>query len=207
MEDSLRYVLTVNAPESKDNDFTWKDFQARNNNELVAILGNFINRVLVLTHKYYLGIVPKQIDKNCKDFKIINEIFSYPEKISKSLDNFKFREGINTLLDLARLGNKYLAEEEPWKLIKLGKEERVSEIMFISLQTCAMLAILSEPFLPKTSKKLENILNLKRIDWNHISKTKFLINPDQRINEPELIFRKIEDEEIEKQLNKLKGSD
>jgi methionyl-tRNA synthetase len=206
MEDSLRYVLTVNAPESKDNDFTWKDFQARNNNELVAILGNFINRVLVLTHKYYQGIVPKQIDEKCKDFKIINEIFSYPEKISKSLDNFKFREGINTLLNLARLGNKYLAEEEPWKQIKLGKEERVSEIMFISLQTCAMLAILSEPFLPKTSKKLENILNLKRIDWNHISKTKFLINSGQLINEPELIFRKIEDEEIEKQLNKLKGS-
>jgi methionyl-tRNA synthetase len=206
MEDSLRYVLTVNAPESKDNDFTWKDFQARNNNELVAILGNFINRVLVLTHKYYQGIVPKQIDEKCKDFKIINEIFSYPEKISKSLDNFKFREGINTLLNLARLGNKYLAEEEPWKQIKLGKEERVSEIMFISLQTCAMLAILSEPFLPKTSKKLENILNLKRIDWNHISKTKFLINSGHLINEPELIFRKIEDEEIEKQLNKLKGS-
>ena len=206
LEDSLRYVLTVNAPESKDNDFTWKDFQARNNNELVAILGNFINRVLVLTHKYYQGIVPKQIDENCEDFKILDEIFSYPEKISKSLDNYKFREGINTFLDLARLGNKYLAEKEPWKLIKLGNKERVSEIMFISLQTCAMLTVLSEPFLPKTSKKLEKILNLKRINWNHITKTKFLINSEHIINEPELIFRKIEDEEIEKQLNKLKGS-
>ena len=118
MQDSLRYTLTVNAPETKDNDFTWKDFQARNNNELVAILGNFINRVLVLTHKYYNGVVPNEINKDNEDRDILNEVFEYPDIISKSLDKFKFRDGINSLINLARLGNKYLAEKEPWKLIK-----------------------------------------------------------------------------------------
>ena len=204
MQDSLRYTLTVNAPETKDNDFTWKDFQARNNNELVAILGNFINRVLVLTHKYYNGVVPNEINKDNEDRDILNEVFEYPDIISKSLDKFKFRDGINSLINLARLGNKYLAEKEPWKLIKQNQDLRVSEIMFISLQICAMLAVLSEPFLPKSSEKIYGIMNLKKIKWNEIEKNKYLISPNEVVNAPELIFRKIEDDEIEKQLKKLK---
>ena len=204
MQDSLRYTLTVNAPETKDNDFTWKDFQARNNNELVAILGNFINRVLVLTHKYYNGVVPNEINKDNEDRDILNEVFEYPDIISKSLDKFKFRDGINSLINLARLGNKYLAEKEPWKLIKQNQDLRVSEIMFISLQICAKLAVLSEPFLPKSSEKIYGIMNLKKIKWNEIEKNKYLISPNEVVNAPELIFRKIEDDEIEKQLKKLK---
>ena len=131
MQDSLRYTLTVNAPETKDNDFTWKDFQARNNNELVAIFGNFINRVLVLTHKYYNGVVPNEINKDNEDRDILNEVFEYPDIISKSLDKFKFRDGINSLINLARLGNKYLAEKEPWKLIKQNQDLRVLSLIHI----------------------------------------------------------------------------
>ena len=206
MQDSLRYTLTVNSPESKDNDFTWKDFQARNNNELVAIMGNFINRVLVLTHKYYDGIIPQNIDNECIDYDILKQVYEYPEIISKSLDKFKFRESVNSLIELSRLGNKYLADKEPWKLIKEGKNQRVNEIMYISLQTCAMIAILSEPFLPNASKKLHSILNLKKVKWNDIDKSNALLKSNNRINKPELIFRKIEDEEIENQLKKLKGN-
>ena len=206
MQDSLRYTLTVNSPESKDNDFTWKDFQARNNNELVAIMGNFINRVLVLTHKYYDGEIPQNIDNECIDYDILKQVYEYPEIISKSLDKFKFRESVNSLIELSRLGNKYLAEKEPWKLIKEGKNQRVNEIMYISLQTCAMIAILSEPFLPNASKKLISILNLKKVKWNDIDKSNALLTSNNKINKPELIFRKIEDEEIENQLKKLKGN-
>jgi len=206
MQDSLRYTLTVNSPESKDNDFTWKDFQARNNNELVAIMGNFINRVLVLTHKYYDGEIPQNIDNECIDYDILKQVYEYPEIISKSLDKFKFRESVNSLIELSRLGNKYLAEKEPWKLIKEGKNQRVNEIMYISLQTCAMIAILSEPFLPNASKKLSSILNLKKVKWNDIDKSNALLTSNNKINKPELIFRKIEDEEIENQLKKLKGN-
>ena len=206
MQDSLRYTLTVNSPESKDNDFTWKDFQARNNNELVAIMGNFINRVLVLTHKYYDGEIPQNIDNECIDYDILKQVYEYPEIISKSLDKFKFRESVNSLIELSRLGNKYLAEKEPWKLIKEGKNQRVNEIMYISLQTCAMIAILSEPFLPNASKKLISILNLKKVKWNDIDKSNALLKSNSKINKPELIFRKIEDEEIENQLKKLKGN-
>ena len=206
MQDSLRYTLTVNSPESKDNDFTWKDFQSRNNNELVAILGNFINRVLVLTHKYYDGIIPEKINSKCVDYEILKQVHEYPEIISKSLDKFKFRESVNSLIELSRLGNKYLAEKEPWKLIKEGENQRVNEIMYISLQTCAMIAILSEPFLPNASKKLHRILNLNKVKWNDINKTDALLVSNNKINKPELIFRKIEDEEIENQLKKLKGN-
>ena len=206
MQDSLRYTLTVNSPESKDNDFTWKDFQSRNNNELVAILGNFINRVLVLTHKYYDGVIPEKIDSECVDYEILKQVHEYPEIISKSLDKFKFRESVNSLIELSRLGNKYLAEKEPWKLIKEGENQRVNEIMYISLQTCAMIAILSEPFLPNASKKLHRILNLNKVKWNDIDKTDSLLVSNNKINKPELIFRKIEDEEIENQLKKLKGN-
>ena len=204
MQDTLRYTLTSNAPENKDNDFTWKDFQAKNNNELVAIFGNFINRVVVLTHKYYEGNCPKMSLSNEVDEKILNEIYSYPKKIGDLIETYKFREAINTLIDLARLGNKYLADEEPWKLIKTEDFERVKTIMNIALQLSAVLTIVCEPFLPNTALKLRNILNLEITDWESISKDKPILL--SKINKGELIFRKIEDEEIELQLQKLNES-
>ena len=204
MQDTLRYTLTSNAPENKDNDFTWKDFQAKNNNELVAIFGNFINRVVVLTHKYYEGNCPKMSLINEVDEKILNEIYSYPKKIGDLIETYKFREAVNTLIDLARLGNKYLADEEPWKLIKTDDVERVKTIMNIALQLSAILTIVCEPFLPNTALKLRNILNLETTDWESISKDKPILL--SKINTGELIFRKIEDEEIELQLQKLNES-
>ena len=204
MQDTLRYTLTSNAPENKDNDFTWKDFQAKNNNELVAIFGNFINRVVVLTHKYYEGNCPKMSLINEVDEKILNEIYSYPKKIGDLIETYKFREAVNTLIDLARLGNKYLADEEPWKLIKTDDVERVKTIMNIALQLSAVLTIVCEPFLPNTALKLRNILNLEITDWESISKDKPILL--SKINKGELIFRKIEDEEIELQLQKLNES-
>ena len=204
MQDTLRYTLTSNAPENKDNDFTWKDFQAKNNNELVAIFGNFINRVVVLTHKYYEGNCPKMSLINEVDEKILNEIYSYPKKIGDLIETYKFREAVNTLIDLARLGNKYLADEEPWKLIKTEDFERVKTIMNIALQLSAVLTIVCEPFLPNTALKLRNILNLEITDWESISKYKPILL--SKINKGELIFRKIEDEEIELQLQKLNES-
>ena len=204
MQDTLRYTLTSNAPENKDNDFTWKDFQAKNNNELVAIFGNFINRVVVLTHKYYEGNCPKMSLINEVDEKILNEIYSYPKKIGDLIETYKFREAVNTLIDLARLGNKYLADEEPWKLIKTDNFERVKTIMNIALQLSAVLTIVCEPFLPNTALKLRNILNLEITDWESISKDKPILL--SKINKGELIFRKIEDEEIELQLQKLNES-
>ena len=203
MQDSLRYTLTVNAPETKDNDFTWKDFQARNNNELVANFGNFINRVFVLTHKYFDGLVPENNGLNDTDLKVLKKTYEYPELISKSLDNFKFREAVNQLIDLSRLGNKYLAEEEPWKLHKAGELKRVEQIIFVSLQVCGMLAILSHPFLPNASKKIKEIINLNEIKWTDLNINKPILNSSDKINKPELIFRKIEDDEIENQIEKL----
>ena len=205
MQDSLRYTLTVNAPETKDNDFTWKDFQARNNNELVATFGNFINRVFVLTHKYFDGSVPENSGLNDIDLEVLKKTYDYPKLISESLDNFKFRQAVSLLIDLSRLGNKYLADEEPWKLYKLGELERVKQIMFVSLQVCGMLAILSQPFLPNASKKIKEIINLKETKWTEINIDNPILNSQNKINKPELIFRKIEDEEIENQIEKLKG--
>ena len=204
MQDTLRYTLTSNAPENKDNDFTWKDFQAKNNNELVAIFGNFINRVVVLTHKYYDGNCPDLNLLNEVDEKVLVEIYNYPKKIGELIETYKFREAVNTLIDLARLGNKYLAEEEPWKLIKTDDFERVKTIMNIALQLSGVLSIICEPFLPNTAIKLRNILNLKSIDWNSISKENPIVL--SKINKGELIFRKIEDEEIDLQLQKLNES-
>ena len=204
MQDTLRYTLTSNAPENKDNDFTWKDFQAKNNNELVAIFGNFINRVVVLTHKYYDGNCPELNFLNEIDEKILNEIYSYPKKIGDLIETYKFREAVNTLIDLARLGNKYLADEEPWKLIKTDDFERVKTIMNIALQLSGVLSIICEPFLPNTALKLRNILNLENIDWDSISKENPIVL--SKINKGELIFRKIEDEEIDLQLQKLNES-
>ena len=204
MQDTLRYTLTSNAPENKDNDFTWKDFQSKNNNELVAIFGNFINRVVVLTHKYFEGKNPELDLSNEVDKKILNEIYSFPKKIGDLIEKYKFREAVNTLIDLARLGNKYLADEEPWKLIKTDQKDRVKTIMNISLQLCGVLSVVSEPFLPSTSSKLKNILNINENSWDSISiNNPVVIN---NINKSELIFRKIEDHEIDFQLQKLNES-
>ena len=204
MQDTLRYTLTSNAPENKDNDFTWKDFQSKNNNELVAIFGNFINRVVVLTHKYYEGNCPDINSLNEIDEKMLDEIYRYPKKIGDLIENYKFREAINTVIDLARLGNKYLADEEPWKLIKTDKSERVKTIINIALQLSGVLGVICEPFLPNTALKLQKMLNLQNTDWNSISKENPILL--SKINEGELIFRKIEDEEIDLQLQKLNES-
>ena len=204
MQDTLRYVLTANAPENKDNDFTWRDFQAKNNNELVAIFGNFINRVAILTEKYYDLKVPSigYIEK--EEEKMIEKIYSYPQKIGSYIESFKFRDAINTLIDLARLGNKYLAETEPWKLIKSSESKRVETIMNISIQICGILTLVCEPFLPNTSKKLKKQFNLQNINWNEINKKNPIIST--KIKKSDLIFRKIEDEEIDFQLRKLNAS-
>ena len=204
MQDTLRYTLTSNAPENKDNDFTWKDFQSKNNNELVAIFGNFINRVVVLTHKYYKGNCPDINSLNEIDEKMLYEIYRYPKKIGDLIENYKFREAINTVIDLARLGNKYLADEEPWKLIKTDKSERVKTIINIALQLSGVLGVICEPFLPNTALKLRKMLNLQNTDWNSMSKENPVLI--SKINEGELIFRKIEDEEIDLQLQKLNES-
>ncbi|MFI5141712.1 MAG: methionine--tRNA ligase, partial [Bacteroidia bacterium] len=169
-QDVLRYTLCANAPETKDNDFTWKDFQAKNNNELVAILGNFVNRTLVLTHKYYEGVVPDAIEYSKEDLLILEEIAKAPDRIASSIEQFRFREALAELMNLARTGNKYLAETEPWKLIKTD-EKRVKTIMNISLQITVNLAILCEPFLPFTSNKLFTILNINPIKWNGAKQT------------------------------------
>ncbi len=204
MQDTLRYTLTSNAPENKDNDFTWKDFQSKNNNELVAIFGNFINRVVVLTHKYYEGNCPDINSLNEIDEKMLDEIYRYPKKIGDLIENYKFREAVNTVIDLARLGNKYLADEEPWKLIKTDEPERVKTIINIALQLSGLLSVICEPFLPNTALKLRKMLNLQNTDWNSISKENPILL--SKINEGELIFRKIEDEEIDLQLQKLNES-
>ncbi|MFJ1429216.1 methionine--tRNA ligase [Capnocytophaga canimorsus] len=206
-QDVLRYALTANAPETKDNDFTWKDFQARNNNELVAIFGNFINRVVVLTHKYYQGIVPQTTILTETDQQTLSQMKEFAEKIETSLERYRFREALQELMNLARLGNKYLADEEPWKLIKTD-EDRVKTIMYVALQIAAELALLSEPFLPFTSEKLKKILCFSalknNIVWGDTSKE--LLPTGHTIGQAELLFVKIEDEAIEKQLNKLEST-
>ena len=200
-EDVLRYVLCANAPETKDNDFTWKDFQARNNNELVAIYGNFINRAVVLTHKYFKGEVPPKGHLTPVDEQVIDKLLTFPEEIGKSIENYKFRDGLTQMMDLARLGNKYLADTEPWKLIN-EDEERVQTILNISLQIAANLAIVSEPFLPFTAKKLYDILGLKNPTWAQAGNTT-LIDSGDHINEGELLFEKIDDNIIQAQIRKL----
>ncbi|SDT88372.1 methionyl-tRNA synthetase [Polaribacter sp. Hel1_33_78] len=205
-QDVLRYTLTANAPESKDNDFTWKDFQAKNNNELVAIFGNFINRVVVLTNKYYNGIVPAPNDFTEVDEDVLAAVKEFPNIIGKSIERYRFREASQELMNLARLGNKYLADEEPWKVIKLD-EERVKTIMFIALQISSALAILSEPFLPFTSTKLKNILNVdKKLSWKNVTETAILLPAGHQINKAELLFSKIEDKAIQAQVEKLQAT-
>ncbi|MEO0572781.1 MAG: methionine--tRNA ligase [Bacteroidota bacterium] len=209
MQDVLRYTLTANAPETKDNDFTWKDFQARNNNELVAILGNFINRVTVLTHKYYNGQVPEAGSLAQIDEQTLDELREFPKRLSDSLERYRFREASQELLNVARLGNKYLADEEPWKVIKTN-EGRTKTIMFVALQIASALAVLSEPFLPFTSKKLKDILAMTSdgiaTSWAEVAKKQVLLPSGHPINKSELLFRKIEDQEIETQLAKLEAT-
>ena len=207
-QDVLRYMLTANAPETKDNDFTWADFQARNNNELVAIFGNFINRVMVLTDKYYEGVIPEPAEFSEIDKKTLEELKSYPEVISSSVERYRFREAQATLMNVARMGNKYLADEEPWKTIKID-EERTKTVMYVALQISAALAILSEPFLPFTSAKLRKMLNIsvesdtKNLTWQDVSSKQELLNPGHKIGKGELLFSKIEDEQVQQQLDKL----
>ena len=205
-QDVLRYVLTINAPENKDNDFTWKDFQNRNNGELVAILGNFINRVVVLTKKYYESLVPSKNELNDADKVVLTRVNQSVDKIENLLSNFKFRDGCSEFMNIARIGNKYLADEEPWKIIK-EDPERVKTVIFISLHIASVLAIVSEPFIPFTSKKIKNILNfINDSNWNWIGlkENDFLITENHQINEPELLFNRIEDSEIQLQIDKLK---
>ncbi len=204
-QDVLRYALTANAPESKDNDFTWKDFQARNNNELVAIFGNFINRVVVLTNKYYSGVVPAKGALTDVDKETLAQLQKYPAIISSSIERYRFREASQELLNLARLGNKYLADEEPWKLIKTD-EKRVETIMNIALQIAAALSALAEPFLPFTSDKLKGILQIGSLAWETVSTSQELIAANHTIGKAELLFAKIEDVEIQKQLDKLEAT-
>jgi methionyl-tRNA synthetase len=204
-QDSLRYALTANAPETKDNDFTWKDFQARNNNELAAIFGNFINRVVVLTNKYYDGIVPTPNEFSEVDKQTLAELKAYPAVISSSIERYRFREALGELMNVARLGNKYLADEEPWKMIK-ENPARVQTQMYVALQIASALAILSEPFLPFTSAKLCNILQIKVNNWNLEFENWNLTKPGHQIGQAEILFAQIEDAEIQKQLDKLEAT-
>ena len=208
MQDALRYVLTINAPETKDNDFTWDDFQARVNNELVSVYGNFINRVVVLSQKYYDGIVPEAGPLSDEDKQVLQQLQEAPSAIEKSLDRYRFREAAGLLMGVARLGNKYLADHEPWKLIK-SEPERVKTIMNVALQLTAGLAYLSEPFLPFSTEKLKKMLNLKTIEnpFEHLKSASVLVSSGQILGASELLFRKIEDAEIQNQLDKLKSTE
>ncbi|BCY27943.1 methionine--tRNA ligase [Flavobacterium okayamense] len=206
-EDALRYALTANAPETKDNDFTWKDFQARNNNELAAIFGNFINRVVVLTNKYYEGIIPAPNEFSEVDEQTLAELKAYPAVISSSIERYRFREALGEMMNVARLGNKYLADEEPWKMVK-ENPERVKTQMYVALQIASALAVLSGPFLPFTSEKLKQILNISNseLTWNSITETSNLLKAGHQIGQAEILFAQIEDADIQKQLDKLEAS-
>jgi len=208
-QDVLRYALTATAPETKDNDFTWTDFQARNNNELVAIFGNFINRVVVLTNKYYEGVVPAPGTFSEVDTATLNELLAYPAIIESSIERYRFREAQQELMNVARLGNKYLADEEPWKTIKTD-EERTQTVMYVALQIATALAVLSEPFLPFTSGKLKSMLCHSELDseskWTDVAAKTNLLPPGHAIGKGELLFSKVEDGQIQAQLDKLEAS-
>lgn len=200
-QDVLRYVLTANAPETKDNDFTWKDFQARNNNELVAVYGNFVNRALQLTKKYYNGVVPACGELTDYDRETLREFADVKQEVEKLLDVFKFRDAQKEAMNLARIGNKYLADSEPWKVVK-SDPERVKTILYIALQLAANLSIAFEPFLPFSSAKLRQMLNMNEFDWNQLGSTD-LLPAGHQLAEPELLFEKIEDDAIQAQIDKL----
>ena len=200
-QDVLRYVLTANAPETKDNNFTWRDFQARNNNELVAVYGNFVNRALVLTHKYYNGIVPACGQLSESDQSVVEEFKGVKNEVERLLEAFRFRDAQKEAMNLARIGNKYLADSEPWKLIKTDPE-RVKTILHISLQLVANLAIAFEPFLPFSSQKLRNMLGMNTVEWDRLGSTDLLTEGAQ-LQPAELLFEKIEDSVVEAQVQKL----
>ena len=206
-QDVLRYTLTANAPETKDNDFTWKDFQARNNNELAAVFGNFINRVVVLTNKYYDGVVPTPNEFNAVDLQTLSELKAFPAVISSSIERYRFREAQVELMNVARLGNKYLADEEPWKVIK-NNPERVKTQMYVALQISSALSSLCEPFLPFTASKLCEILKtgLKNLSWEDVSTRNDLLPAGHQIGSAEILFAQIEDAEIQKQIEKLEAT-
>lgn len=200
-QDVLRYVLTANAPETKDNDFTWKDFQSRNNSELVAIYGNFVNRAVVLTHKYYQGVIPLRGPLTGYDEEVLGALSEFPAKIAASIERFRFREALGFMMDLARLGNKYLADTEPWKTIKTD-EKRTETILNIALNIAANLAIVSEPFLPFTAAKLYDLFGMSGATWDQAGSSD-LLSAGKVIGKAELLFEKIEDETVEKQVQKL----
>lgn len=203
-QDVLRYVLTANAPETKDNDFTWKDFQTRNNSELVAIYGNFVNRAVVLTHKYYQGIIPQRGELTGYDQEILEGLAEFPEKIAASIERYRFREALSIVMELARLGNKYLADTEPWKVIKTD-EARTGTILNIALNIAANLAIVSEPFLPFTAGKLVALFGMEKIGWAEAGQDD-LLKSGSSLEEMGLLFEKIEDITVEKQIQKLMDS-
>ena len=202
-QDVLRYTLCSNAPETKDNDFTWKDFQLKNNSELVAILGNFVNRTIVLTHKFFDGRVPKRTENGelKTENDVIRELATFPERIGRSIETYRFREALAEMMNLARLGNKYLTETEPWKLFKTDPE-RTATVLNLALQICANLAMLCAPFLPFTADKMHRMLNLQALGWRDAGRADILSEGTQ-LEKPELLFEKIEDAEIEAQVNKL----
>ena len=200
-QDVLRYVLAANAPEAKDNDFTWKDFQKRNNNELVAVLGNFVNRTLVLTHKYFDGTCPEPGEFSEEDREVLGQIEEIRDRVAKSMESFRIREALIEAMGIARLGNKYLAETEPWKVIK-ENPDRVKTILNLCLQITANLSIILDPFLPFSMEKIREFLNFSRQPWQAIGNISF-ISPGHQINKPTLLFEKIEDKDVEFQVNKL----
>ena len=200
-QDVLRYVLTANAPETKDNDFTWKDFQARNNSELVAIYGNFVNRTMVLTQKYYEGKVPARGELTDYDKATMQEFSNVRQEMDNYLDNFRFRDALKEVMNLARIGNKYLAETEPWKLIKTDPE-RVKTIMNLSIQICANLSAAFEPFLPFSTDKLRKQMNIGQFKWSDLGSID-LVEAGHQMATPELLFEKIEDSVVEAQVQKL----
>ena len=200
----LRYALCSNAPESKDNDFTWKDFQARNNSELVAILGNFVNRAVVLTHKYFEGKVPERAELFDIDNETIEALKGMPAKIGASIERYRFREAQSEMMELARLGNKYLADTEPWKVIKTD-EARVGTILNIALQIVANISIVAEPFIPFTAEKLRGIFGMEQLNWAAAGNPD-LLNGGQALTEGGLLFEKIEDEAIAAQVQKLENT-
>ncbi len=208
-QDVLRYTLTANAPETKDNDFTWKDFQARNNNELVAVFGNFINRVVVLTNKYYEGLIPEPNEFTDVDNETLEKLQKFPSIIASSIERYRFREASQELMNLARLGNKYLADEEPWKQVK-ETPERVKTIMYVAMQIATGLSVVAEPFLPFTSNKLKNMLNVTSSElgmtWDSVETNNELIPANHKIGKAELLFAKIEDKDIQTQLDKLEAT-
>ena len=203
-QDVLRYVLTANAPETKDNDFTWKDFQARNNNELVAILGNFVNRALVLTHKYFDGVIPTCGELTDYDRQTLSELAGTKEALSNNIENYRFREALKEAMNVARIGNKYLADTEPWKLIK-SDPERVKTILNIALQITANLSVAIEPFMPFTAAKIVKMLQAGPFKWDDLGRTD-LIPAGHQIGEATLLFEKIEDDVIQRQLDKLEAT-